>query len=315
MNASGQPWPLRSWDKPAALTLGNFDGVHLGHRAILNRLIAWGEKLALQPVVITFEPHPRHFFHPDDPCSRLSSPTEKIAALKEFPVEIVTLAFDRSLAAIAAETFIREFLWDKMRGRAFLLGYDHRFGAGAKGDAQLLRQVVGAGVPVEEIPPLSLGDEVVSSSAIREHLETGRLAAANALLGRPFSYTGKVVTGAGRAKTLGVPTANIDPGYPEKVRVASGVYFGKAQWGDSEFFALANIGFSPTFAEGKHKFEVHIPGFSGSLYGEKLTFFLLHRHRAEIKFPHVEALKAQIDQDLSDFRAFTESQAAKPAGI
>jgi riboflavin kinase / FMN adenylyltransferase len=233
----------------------------------------------------------------------LTSPAEKAEGLAAYPVKVVTLRFDMDLAAIPAESFVSDFLMGQLQGQAFLLGHDHRFGANARGDADLLRRIAGPTILVETTAPFKVAGELVSSSIIRAHLEAGRLAKATALLGRPFRYTGQVVAGAGRAKILGVPTANLDVGCKEKVRVASGVYFGEVQWDGQRHSAIANIGFAPTFGEGQHKIEVHIPGFSDNLYHQTLSFELSHRHRGEIRFADLDALKAQISKDLEAFKA------------
>ena len=287
----------------AFITLGNFDGVHLGHARVLQRLIEEARSLNLDPVVVTFEPHPRHYFRPDDPCHLLTSPREKSELLASYPVEVITLVFDAELAALSAENFIQHFLLYRLQGQRFMLGHDHQFGAKAAGNASLLRSRVPNGQEaVQEIAPYSMAGEVVSSSAIRTHLEAGELKSANHLLGRPFAYDGTVIHGLGRARTLDVPTANIETGCKEKVRVAAGVYFGNAQLASGVTYpALANIGFSPTFGSGDHKIEVHIPGFNGDLYGQRLRFKLDQRHREERRFSDISALKTQILEDLMAF--------------
>lgn len=303
MTELAQDW--RSWvlRGPTALTLGNFDGIHLGHHQVLTRLLAIAEEMGVQATVVTFEPHPRLLFRPDDRFSRLSSPEEKHELLQSYGVQIVTIRFDSDLAQTPPEVFIRECLVNRLQGRAFLLGHDHRFGAGAKGDADLIRKCL-PNSRVEETYPFQVGEATVSSSLIRTHLEAGKLKEAIPLLGRPFQYSGWVVAGAGRARQLQVPTANIDSGCPEKIQVAPGVYFGMAHCEGRDWPALANIGFAPTFGEGKHKIEVHIPYFSGNLYDRWLQFDLLHYHRPEQTFDKIEGLKTQIKADLKAFGTF-----------
>ncbi len=271
---------------------------------MLHRLIRLAGERQLDPVVLTFDPHPRQVFRPDDPFSCLASPAEKAHWLAPYPVQVITLRFDKALAGVPAESFARDLLLGRMQGQLFLLGHDHRFGSGAKGDANLLRSLSQPEWVIEENEPVHVGGELVSSSVIRAHLEKGHLEQANALLGRPFSYSGQVVAGMGRARQMKVPTANVNTGCPEKVRVASGVYFGVATWQGQQKSALANIGFSPTFGEQQYKIEVHIPGFTGNLYGQDLQFELLKFHRPERRFADIDELKAQIESDLSDFFAF-----------
>jgi riboflavin kinase / FMN adenylyltransferase len=291
-----------------ALTLGNFDGVHRGHDQVLTRLKVLAAERGMKPLAITFEPHPRHLFRPDDRYSRLTSPSEKKALLEAYGIEVVTVAFDMHLAQVSAETFITDFLVGQLQGQAFLLGHDHRFGAGAKGNAALVRSLLPKAY-VEETEPFQLEGETVSSSLIRQDLEMGRPETAAKRMGRPFLYVGEVVHGAGRARTLQVPTANIRTDCPEKVQVKPGVYFGLAQalsgqHAGQAWPALANIGFAPTFGAGQHKIEVHVPGENLNLYGDRMRFEVQHLHRPERSFDDLSALKTQIDADLDAFRAF-----------
>jgi riboflavin kinase/FMN adenylyltransferase len=289
---------------PSVVALGNFDGVHLGHRRLLETLVEEGRATGLAPVLVTFEPHPRLFFKPQEAPPLLTTPKEKAALLAEWPIEVVPLAFDADLASLPAEEFIELFLKDRLQGRRFLLGHDHRFGKGAKGDAGLLqRHVADPARDVRILEPFRLDGETVSSSAIRAHLEAGRVEQANRLLGRPFRYSGTVMTGAGRGRVLGFPTANLDIGYPWKVMVALGVYGGRAFAEGREHAAIANIGRHPTFGGDAVQIEVHLLDFAGDLYGKELRFDLEFAVRPERRFPSVDALKAQIGQDIAFTRA------------
>lgn len=288
--------------------MGNFDGVHLGHRRVLDALVAEARADGLAPVLITYEPHPRYYFKPKEKPSLLSTPREKLELLSGWPVEVVPLAFDAGLASLEAADFVREVLQGRLRGRRFMLGHDHRFGKGARGDDALLKTLVEdpeSNVLVSE--PLVLAGEVVSSSAIRAHLEAGRVEAANRLLGRPFSYSGRVVRGDGRGKSLGYATANLDTEFPNKAIAALGVYGGTATVRGREMPAIANIGVNPTFSGGEAearrvKIEVHVLDFAGDLYGEWLEFRLRAHVRPEQRFASLEELKHQIAQDIVTVR-------------
>ncbi|MDB5102315.1 MAG: riboflavin biosynthesis protein RibF [Fibrobacteres bacterium] len=281
------------------VALGNFDGVHLGHRRVLESLLRESRASGLDPVVITFDPHPRYFFKPGEKPSLLSTPSEKLALLREWPIEVIPLAFDQDLAGLPAEDFIEAFLKERLGGKRFLLGHDHRFGRQALGNAALLQKhVQDPAKDVLILEPFQLNGEVVSSSAIRAYLEAARIDKANNLLGRPFSYAGTVVRGDGRGKGLGFPTANLDPGYPYKAMVALGVYGGKAIVDGREVAAIANIGHRPTFGGTALKIEVHLLDFDADLYGRRVEFRILFHVRAERKFTSVESLRDQVAKDI-----------------
>lgn len=296
-------WNAVARTRPCMVALGNFDGVHLGHHRILETLLRESRVSGLDPVIITFEPHPRYFFNPTEKPSLLTTPAEKAALLSEWPVEVVSLAFDAGLAGLPAEDFIEEFLKTRLRGRRFLLGHDHRFGKGAQGDATLVqRHVEDPARDVLMVEPFRLDGETVSSSAIRVHLEAARIDQANRLLGRAFSYSGTVVRGDGRGRTLGFPTANLEVGYPWKAQAALGVYGGRATIQGKEWKAIANIGRHPTFGGDAVKIEVHVLDFLGDLYDGSLTFKLDCAVRPERKFPSLEVLRDQIGHDIAFVR-------------
>lgn len=301
--------------RPAVAALGNFDGVHLGHARILDSLVEEARATGWDPVLITFEPHPRHYFRPQEPQALLATPAEKLALLKRWPVEVIPLAFDAELAGMEAERFIREFLQGRVQGRRFLLGHDHRFGQGARGDAGMLRSLCpDPERDVRILEPLVQGGQVVSSSAIRARLDAGKVEEAAALLGRSYSYGGLVSRGDSRGRSIGYPTANLDmrpdpkspasPGSPRSPRshkalVARGVYGGHATWQGKAYPAVANIGVNPTFDGTIMKIEVHLLDFDQDLYGRWLEFALEFQIRPERRFDSVEALKSQIAADVA----------------
>lgn len=298
-------WREVQRESPAVVALGNFDGVHLGHARILDALVAEAEDTGWDPVLVTFEPHPRHFFRPKEPQSLLATPSEKLALLGQWPVEVIPLRFDADLAGLEAEAFIREFLQERVQGRRFLLGHDHRFGKGARGDADLLRELTGTEDEdsVILLDPLIKDGVVVSSSSIRSCLEAGKVDKAALLLGRAFSYAGQVTPGDGRGRGLGFPTANLDIRSAHKALVARGVYGGMATLANGKTLpGVANIGVNPTFDGTAMKIEVHLLDFKGDLYGQWLEFSLLFQIREERKFASVEALTDQIRADVETVR-------------
>ena len=301
----------------SAIALGNFDGVHIGHRRILEALRAHAEGRGLRPLALTFDPHPRHFFAPAQKPALLTPPREKAALIAELGVEIVTLSFDAALAALSAEEFYRDILRGALGGEAFFLGPGHGFGRGARGDAALLRRLAGSDA-VLEVPPVAFpaassagdGAEIASSSAIRALLESGLpadLRTAGRLLGRPYSLGGTVVRGRERGRLLGFPTANLGLEDPRKILPAFGVYGGYARFDGERRPAVANIGLRPTFAEPESSVEIHIPDWEGDLYGKFVEFELAHPLRPEKKFDSVESLKAQIRQDVESWKTLEKS--------
>lgn len=307
------PPGARSWrevalEHPAAIALGNFDGVHLGHQRLLDTLRAHATRHGLQPVALTFEPHPRQFLFPDARTSLLTSPRDKTALIEAQGVTVITLAFDADLAALSAEEFATDVLMTRLCGRHFFLGDDHRFGKGARGNAGLLRTLgaqAGLGPDcVTNVPPAYEGGELVSSSAIRHHLHQGRITRAGELLGRPYTLSGTVVTGSARGRLLGFPTANLRPADPRSI-LPFGVFGGYAHLSDgSKQSAVANLGLRPTFhdAPPEPSVEIHLLDWTGDLYGQPLTFEFRHFVRPERKFDGIDSLKAQIAEDVGVWR-------------
>jgi riboflavin kinase / FMN adenylyltransferase len=302
-SVKGLSWNEVQRQKPCIAALGNFDGVHLGHHRILDTLLSESKASGLDPVLITFEPHPRYYFKPQDKPSLLSTPWEKVQLLKSWPIEVVLLDFDQALADLEPEDFIQAFLQNRLKAERFLLGHDHRYGKRARGDVNLVRSyVANPDRDVLIVEPFRLEGEVVSSSAIRNHLEASRIDKANFLLGRPFSYSGRVVPGDGRGRGLGFPTANLEIHYPYKAMVEYGVYGGKAKVQGREYAAITNIGKTPTFPGQTQKIEVHILDHDLDLYGEWVEFELHFHVRPEKKFASIEALRSQISLDIAETR-------------
>ena len=266
--------------RPSAVALGVFDGVHLGHRAILGAAVAHARAIGSPAVACTFD--------------RL----ELIAACGV--AAAVVLAFTRELAAMEPEAFVKDVLVDRLDARQVVVGFNHRFGRGARGDAALLRELgARGGFGVDVIEPLTVDGVPVSSTAIRAALGRGDLEAAVRMLGRPYTLPGKVVAGAGRGRTLGFPTANIAPDRP--VLVAPGVYACTVEVADQPRRAVVNVGVRPTFDEKTLAVEAHLLDFSGDLYGQTVRVMFRSRVREERRFSSVDALRAQIADDVELF--------------
>ena len=276
--------------EPIALAIGNFDGLHLGHQALLHQLCETAVAKNLMPAVMTFEPHPREFFTPLNAPARLSNLREKLelfeaAALKK----VFVCAFNRRFAAITASEFL-SILREKLNTNTILVGEDFKFGAKRAGN---INDFKAADFDLISMPRVDFNSERVSSTRVRDALFSGNLALAAALLGRNYSVSGKVVHGAKRGRELGFPTANIHMRHERPA--LTGVYAVKLDGLNS----VANLGVRPTIAGvPKLLLEVHVLDFNADLYGKHVHVEFLHKIRKEMKFESLDALKAQIAADI-----------------
>lgn len=286
-------------DTAAVLTIGNFDGVHLGHQALLSLLTGKARSLGLPAVVLTFEPHPREYFSPDDAPARLASLREKLLLLAAAGVDRTYVCrFDARFAAQPAESFIDDTLVRGLRTRHLYIGDDFRFGARRLGNFAMLREAGQRhGFGVESMPTLDVAGERVSSSAVRTALAEADLDHAARLLGRPYSIAGRVSHGDKIGRQLGFPTANIQ--MKHRRPALSGVYAVSVEGlADSPVRGVANIGVRPTAtANGRARLEVHLFDWTQDCYGAHIRVHFLHRLRAERKFASLDALRAQIAVD------------------
>jgi riboflavin kinase/FMN adenylyltransferase len=287
-------------------TIGNFDGVHLGHRAVFQRLAARGSELGLPVTVITFEPQAMEYFAPDAAPARLTRLREKLAALRSCHIQrVVLLEFGPRLAGMGAREFVRELLVEGLRARHLLVGDDFRFGKGRTGDFRLLEDMGRQhGFAVEDLHTITHGDERVSSTRVREALSRGELELARHLLGRRFSICGRVGHGDKRGRSIGYPTANLN--LHRRVSPLRGVYAVLVKGvADRPWPGVANIGNRPTVDGGtRHLLEVHLFDFSGNLYGRHAEVEFRLKLRDEKKFGSFEELKAQIDRDAVSAREY-----------
>jgi riboflavin kinase / FMN adenylyltransferase len=288
--------------RPSAVALGVFDGVHVGHRAILGAAVAHARATGASALVCTFEPHPLEVLQPDRAPQAITTLDERLELIADCGVDgTVVLTFTRELAAVEPEAFVKDVLVDRLAARQVVVGFNHRFGRGARGDAALLRDLGGRlGFSVDVIEPLSVDGVPVSSTAIRAALGRGELASAERMLGRPYTLPGKVVAGAGRGRTLGFPTANVAPDRP--VLLAPGVYACGTEVAGQAHRAVVNVGVRPTFGEDALAVEAYLLDFAGDLYGQTIRLTFMSRIREERRFPNVDALRAQIADDVDTAR-------------
>lgn len=286
------------------LTVGSFDGIHLGHRLILDRVTAIAAGSGGTPAVLTMKPHPREFFSPQNAPNLLTGDAKKQELLQAAGIRVMfILPFDRRTADTEPEDFIQHWLVGHCRARTIVVGHDCRFGKGARGDIAMLRALGGKyGYTVEEVPPLIIGAERVSSTLVRERVLQGDLAGVEKLLGRKYSITGIVVRGRGIGTTIGFPTANVKPHH--SAVPAQGVYIAEALVNGTRHPAAVNIGIAPTIRNEDLAVEVHLLDFSGDLTGKDIEVVFHQRVRPEKKFRGREELVEQIGRDVASVRAY-----------
>jgi riboflavin kinase/FMN adenylyltransferase len=291
---------LRPRHRGCVATIGNFDGVHLGHQAVLRELIARGREFDVPTTVVTFEPQPLEFFAADRAPPRLSQLRGKLDMLAKLGIDrVLCLPFDRRLASMLAEEFIATVLVSGLGIRHLIIGDDFRFGAGGHGNfEQLLDAGRRYGYTATEMPTFLLDGERVSSTRIRAALEADDLLAAERLLGRPYAIFGAVRHGDKRGRTIGFPTANIDTWH--KVVPVRGVYAVQVAGVAAGLWpGVANIGQRPTFGANEARLEVHLFDFNRDIYRRQLRVDFRAKLRDERRFDSVDALKAQITADCA----------------
>ena len=293
--------PTRPYNQPCeplALAIGNFDGMHLGHQALLQANIGAASSLGKIPAVMTFEPHPREFLTPLNAPARLSNLREKLEYFEAAGIKkVFVCAFNKRFSAMTAQDFLT-ILREKLNANTILVGEDFKFGAKRLGDISHFKA---AGFELIPMPRVDFNSERVSSTRVRDALFSGNLALAAQLLGRNYSISGKVVHGAKRGRQLGFPTANVHMRHERPA--LTGVYAVKLDGLNS----VANLGVRPTIAGvPKLLLEVHVIDFNSNLYGKHVHVEFLHKIREEQKFESLEALKAQIAADIIVARQFFE---------
>jgi len=295
-------WP--SATRPNAVTIGNFDGIHLGHQAMLARLTVRAASVGGAPTVLTFEPHPREIFMPDAAPSRLTSLREKLEILQRLGAAHVHVCrFTRPFAALSAEDFVRRILVEGLKARYVLVGDDFRFGAKRAGDFALLQDMGQTyGFQTEALHTVEAAGQRASSTAVRDALATGDMALAAQLLGRPYSISGRVVGGDRLGRQIGYPTANIQLKHNKPP--VKGIFAVQVQGLEKpDWPGVASLGTRPTVhANGKPTLEVHLFDFNRDIYREHVRVEFLHKLRDEAKFPNLDALITQIGLDAQQAR-------------
>lgn len=290
---------LRPHHRPCVLSIGNYDGVHLGHQEIIRTLGEHGHELGLPVTIMTFEPYPQEYFLADRAPPRLAGCRDKMEQFRRLEVDqVFCVRFDKSLAETSADDFIRRYLVDGLGARHVVVGDDFRFGKGRTGDFALLKsRGLEFGFGVSDIPTYLVDGERVSSSRIRRALAAADFVLAERLLGRPFELSGRITHGDKRGRTIGFPTANIVVRHG--TTPISGVFAVEVDGlGDTAIGGIANLGVRPTVGALKRLLEVHLFEFSQEIYGRRIRVRFLKKIRDEKRFSGLDALKAQIIRDV-----------------
>ncbi len=287
--------------KNAVVTSGTFDGVHLGHRQILQRLNQIARQSDGESVVITFWPHPRLVLYPDhgDHLQLLNTFEEKADLLAKSGIDhLICITFTKEFSQLSSQEFIQQILIDKINTKKLVIGYDHKFGRNREGSFQHLKENAHKyGFEVEEIPRQDIDHVGISSTLIRKTLLEGNVQVSNQYLTHPYTLSGEVVAGDKLGRAIGFPTANLAIANPHKLIPANGVYAIEATISEISYQGMLNIGYRPTVGGSKRTIEAHLFDFDQDIYGEKVTITFVKKIRDEAKFTNMEALKAQLIKD------------------
>ena len=294
----------------AVVTIGTFDGVHKGHRRIIEQMLQVAEQVGGETVILTFHPHPRMVVRggQENP-GLLTTPEERIALLSSMGVDhLVVIPFTTSFSEMEAEEYVSDFLVHRFRPHTLIIGFDHRFGKERRGDYRLLERLSsGHGYRVQEIDAQVLDEVKVSSTRIRKALLEGKASEASELLGYPYTFSGRVIPGDRRGRTMGFPTANLEEGPSWKLMPADGVYAVRASLdrdgGGDWIDGMMNIGMRPTVDGTRRVTEVHLFDFDGDIYGRVLRVGVIDRIRDEMRFSGLDALRSRLEEDRRHARS------------
>lgn len=289
-------------NEPSVVTIGTFDGVHIGHQKIIKRLVTTGKSNGLKSIVLTFFPHPRMVLQKDSNIKLINTIEERYTILKTIGLDcLLVKKFTKEFSRLPADDFVKHIFVEKLNAKKVIIGYDHRFGRNRNADINNLKAFGQTyGFDVEEISAQDINDVSVSSTKIRNALAQGNIADANAYLGYHFMLTGVVIKGKGLGKKIHYPTANIHIEEAYKIIPKQGVYIVKSYIGKTIFYGIMNIGTNPTVNGNKQSIEVHFFNFNKTIYGSKIQIAILERIRNEEKFESIKALQKQLDSDKKE---------------
>ncbi|NLY77003.1 MAG: bifunctional riboflavin kinase/FAD synthetase [Tissierellia bacterium] len=290
-----------------AVALGNFDGIHVGHQQLIMSNIHEARKRNLKSAVLMFKNHTKELLlsNKESKLQLLTNFQQKIEIFKSFGLDaIYMIDFDESLMKLSPDEFIDNILIKSLNAKLITVGFDYRFGYRASGDSEYLKKsALNKGFYVSVIPPVHIGEEIVSSTAIRKFIRSGNIMKANEFLGRNYTIIGTVIEGKNRGRSLGFPTANIRL-QDNYVIPKEGVYLTNTHLNNNKFISLTNIGYNPTFNENELKIETYILDFSGNLYGKTLEIQFIDYIRDDIKFNRVDELIHQIEEDVKHIKKY-----------
>tara|TARA_B100001173_G_scaffold60892_1_gene51211 strand:+ start:2455 stop:3390 length:936 start_codon:yes stop_codon:yes gene_type:complete len=283
---------------PSVITVGTFDGIHLGHRKLIEKVLDISKSENLRSIVLTFDPHPRVVLNNDNNISLLTTLEEKNSLLESINLDyLIIQEFSKEFSSLTPLEYVKTILVEKLNAKHVVIGYDHRFGKNRKANSEKLHEFSDLfDFKVTEVDVLTKDNISVSSTKVRNLVFEGRIREANALLGYEFILTGKVIKGLGRGKNLGFPTANIVVDF-DKIKPANGVYFINSEINGEFFFGMMNIGQNPTFTDKDFSIEVNFFYFENNLYEKRLTIKVIKKIRDEIKFDTPELLSLQLEAD------------------
>ncbi len=282
------------------VTIGTYDGVHIGHQKIFRKLLEMAGCCSGESIVLTFSSHPRKLISPHEGPKLITTTEEKLKAMEDFGIKYtILLDFSREIAALDARKFFHRFLVEKIGAKEIVIGYDHAFGKNREGNVELLMELSeSTGIGVTRVDAEIYDSRPVSSTWLRDEILKGNMETVNSLLGRKYSFTGKVIQGEGRGRKIGFPTANIISYDPEKIIPGDGVYAVFLNLGDGKRKkGMVNIGYNPTFSQGKRSIEVNIFDFNHDIYGTDISVEFYSRIRSEMKFGSSEELAKQLNAD------------------
>ncbi len=290
--------------KNPVITIGNFDGVHLGHQKILKKTIQRARALGGVAVVYTFHPHPLKVVRPEAEPQSISTFEEKVRLIDGLGIDfLICENFTRQFAEQPPEEFIKNIIVDRIHPREIIIGHDYAFGKNRKGSIELLQKMGDIfHFKVQVIDNITIKNIPVRSTTVRRLITLGKVSLADKLLGRPYSLSGRVVHG--KQRRIGFPTANLSPG--KNLIPKNGVYAIRAQTPHGVFHGIVNVGYNPTFDNDRLAIEAHLFNFSGDLYGRDITILFIKRVRGEKKFSDVPALVKQIERDIAFTKRFLE---------